>query len=54
MLEYGLRNYSAEELTGILNYANSAAGIVTERRGALKVMPSPAEINERMERITND
>ena len=54
VLEYGLRNYSAEELTGILNYANSAAGIVTERRGALKVMPSPAEINERMERITND
>ena len=54
VLKYGLRNYSAEELTGILNYANSAAGIVTERRGALKVMPSPAEINERMERITND
>lgn len=53
VLKYGLRNYSAEELTGILNYANSAAGIVTERRGALKVMPSPAEINERMERITN-
>ena len=31
-----------------LTYANTAAGIVTERKGALRVMPTPQEITMRM------
>ena len=34
----------------MLIYANAAAAIVTERRGALKVMPRPEEIIDRIGR----
>ena len=50
VLEYGLREYSNRELLDMLTYANAAAAIVTERRGALKVMPRPEEIIDRIRR----
>ena len=50
VLEYGLREYSNQELFDMLIYANAAAAIVTERRGALKVMPRPEEIIDRIGR----
>lgn len=34
-----------EQLSEMLDTANAAASIVTDRRGALKVMPSPNEID---------
>lgn len=35
-----------EQLREMLTFANAAASIITTRKGALKVMPSPAEIKE--------
>lgn len=49
VLEKGLRDYSDGELYEMLLFANAAAGIVTERKGALKVMPELSEIYERIE-----
>ena len=44
VLEKGLREYDAAELTEMLTFANAAASIVTTRKGALRVMPTLAEI----------
>jgi sugar/nucleoside kinase (ribokinase family) len=48
VLEKGLRVYSAEELEGMLTFANAAASIVTTRKGALRVMPTMEEIQNQM------
>lgn len=45
VLEHGLRDYSEDELTGMLTFANAGASIITTRKGALRVMPSGAEID---------
>lgn len=42
----GLRIYDEAELKEMITFANAAASIVTTRRGALKVMPVPEEIEE--------
>ncbi len=42
----GIRGLSEEDLHGMLSYANAAASIITTRRGALRVMPEPHEIEE--------
>lgn len=44
VLENGLEAFSRERLERMLNLANAAASIVTTRRGALRVMPTPEEI----------
>lgn len=54
VLEYGLRDYSQRELSDMLCFANAAAAIVTERKGALRVMPQQTEIIDRMRRSRND
>lgn len=54
ILEYGMRDFSDSELKEMLVFANAAAGIVTERKGALKVMPTMSEIAEMIRRNTND
>lgn len=54
VLEYGLREYSEQELSDMLSFANAAAAVVTERKGALKVMPQPEQIIDRMRRKSND
>ena len=46
ILTKGFRPYTKEELDEMLRFANAAAAIVTTRRGALRVMPSEAEIGE--------
>lgn len=53
VMEYGLREYSKQELSDMLSFANTAAAVVTERRGALRVMPQPEEIIDRMRRSNN-
>lgn len=50
ILENGLENLTEEDLREILTFANSAASIVTTRRGALKVMPSRAEIEKNIDK----
>ena len=44
VLENGLETFTRERLEHMLNVANAAASIVTTRRGALRVMPTPQEI----------
>ena len=44
VLKHGLENFSIEELRIVLQFANTAAAIITTRRGALCVMPSREEI----------
>ena len=44
ILENGLENLSIEQLEDMLVFANSAAAIVTTRKGALKAMPKKDEI----------
>ncbi|MDE6851197.1 MAG: carbohydrate kinase [Lachnospiraceae bacterium] len=48
VLEQGLREYSEEELTEMLTFANAGASIITTRKGALRVMPEKAEIQALM------
>ncbi len=44
VLKYGLRDYTTEELTQMLTFANAAASVITTRKGALRVMPQLSEI----------
>lgn len=44
VLAWGLREYTRQELEEMLTFANAAAALVTTRKGALRVMPSLAEI----------
>lgn len=48
VLKWGLREYTREELTQMLTFANAAAAIVTTRKGALRVMPEETEIKALM------
>lgn len=52
VLQWGLKDYTAEELTQMLTFANAAAAIVTTRKGALRVMPEEAEIRKLMEQAS--
>ncbi|MDE7193639.1 MAG: carbohydrate kinase [Oscillospiraceae bacterium] len=54
ILEYGMRDFSDSELKEMLVFANAAAGIVTERKGALKVMPTMSEISDMIRMNTNN
>lgn len=49
ILEKGMKDYSDRELSEMLRFANAAARIITERKGALKVMPSVSEIELRLQ-----
>lgn len=44
VLDRGLENLTEENLTELLTIANAAASIVTTRKGALRVMPTPEEV----------
>lgn len=46
VLSHGWKEYSAEELEEMLRFANAAASIITTRKGALRVMPTQAEVEE--------
>ena len=46
--EYGLENLTKEQLKEMLCFANTAAAIVTTRKGALGVMPTKEEIENLM------
>ncbi len=45
VLEHGLDGLTEQQLHGMLRFANAAAYIVTTRRGAIRSMPEPAEID---------
>ncbi len=44
VLSGGIKNYNDGELKEMLCFANAGASIITTRKGALKVMPTPEEI----------
>ncbi|MCQ2491544.1 MAG: carbohydrate kinase [Lachnospiraceae bacterium] len=46
VLEHGLRDYTEEELVEMITFANAAASLVTTKKGALRVMPTKAEVDE--------
>ncbi|MEE3392317.1 MAG: carbohydrate kinase [Lachnospiraceae bacterium] len=46
VLENGWKTYSEKELESMLTWANAGASIITQRRGALRVMPEREEILE--------
>jgi fructokinase len=46
ILEHGLSGLKEEGLREMLTFANTAAALITTRKGALRVMPSREEINE--------
>lgn len=51
VLTRGMQDLSKQRLTAMLRFANAAASIVTTRKGALRVMPTIAEIREAMDRL---
>ena len=48
ILEHGLEELSKADLVEMLTFANSAASLVTTKKGALRVMPSKEEIFRNM------
>ncbi|MBR1855857.1 MAG: carbohydrate kinase [Oribacterium sp.] len=40
-----VKDLAEDELAKMLNFANTAASIITTRKGALRVMPKPEEVN---------
>ena len=44
LLDHDLSSLTAEDLKSMLRFANAAASIITTRKGALRVMPSRAEV----------
>ena len=43
--EHGLEDLTEKDLTEMLTFANAAAALITTRKGALRVMPEPEEID---------
>ena len=50
VLKYGLDGLNEERLRELLTFANAAASLVTTRKGALCVMPTPEEVRDHMAR----
>lgn len=48
ILEHGLEDLTKADLAEMLTFANSAASLVTTRKGALRVMPSKEEVLHNM------
>ncbi len=46
VLEWGMDGLTEERLHELLTFANAGASLITTRRGALGVMPTPAEVAE--------
>ena len=46
--DLGIENLSKEQLLEMITYANAAASIVTQKKGAIKSMPDISEIDERL------
>lgn len=46
VLKYGLENLTEENLGEILTYANAGAALITLKKGAIRSMPEPGQIDE--------
>ena len=45
VLDHGISDLTEEDLHEMLSFANAAAGLITTRKGALRVMPSREEVD---------
>ena len=52
VLEHGTEGLSEDDLTAMLRFANTAAYIVTTRKGAIRSMPERIEVEELIARCT--
>lgn len=50
VLKYGLENLTEEKLGEILTYANAGAALITLKKGAIRSMPEPGQIDELIEK----
>lgn len=50
VLKYGLDHFDEGKLKEMLTFANAAASIITTKKGALRVMPDVADVEQMMER----
>lgn len=50
VVDHGIDNLTEENLLELLTYANTAASIITTRKGALKVMPTTEEIAKSLQK----
>lgn len=50
ILTHGFENLTEEVLGNIITYANAGAALITLKKGAIRSMPSPAQIDELMAR----
>lgn len=48
VLNYGLEMLTESQLAGILSYANAGAALITMKKGALRSMPEPEDIDKFM------
>lgn len=46
LLKYGIENLNEENLGEILSYANAAAALITTKKGAIRSMPEPSQVEE--------
>lgn len=46
LLKYGIENLTEEALGEILTYANAGAALITLKKGAIRSMPDPSQIEE--------
>jgi len=46
VLKNGLENRSEESLRQMLRFANAAAYLVTTKKGAIRSMPDPADVEK--------
>ncbi len=46
LLQYGIENLDEEKLGKILTYANAGAALITLKKGAIRSMPEPAQIEK--------
>ena len=51
VLERGLDGLSEDDLTAMLRFANTAAYIVTTKKGAIRSMPARAQVEELLKRV---
>jgi fructokinase len=49
VLLYGLEGLDENSLRGMLAFANAAASLVTTKKGAIRSMPSPAQVRKLIE-----
>ena len=46
LLKYGIENLNEKNLGEILSYANAAAALITTKKGAIRSMPEPSQVEE--------